>query len=180
MTCATAIGPLPFSSTTPILYEINRRFLDEVRLQYPHDNEKIARLSLIDETGEKHVRMAHLASVGSHAINGVAILHTELLKRDVLRDFYELYPERFHNITHGVTPRRWMVLSNPRLAALITRKIGDRWVHRLEENLKKLEPFADDPEFRVEWRQIKLQNKRDLALLINERTGCRRQPGDAF
>jgi glycogen phosphorylase len=177
--------PLPlFGSLLPrhleIIYEINRRFLDEVRLRHPGDEAKIARLSLIDETGEKHVRMAHLASVGSHAINGVAALHTELLKRDVLRDFYELYPERFHNITNGVTPRRWMVLCNPRLADLITRKIGDRWVPRLEEDLKKLEPFADDPELRDEWRQIKLQNKRDLALLIKERTGVVVNPESLF
>lgn len=163
-----------------IIYEINRRFLAEVRLRYPGDDEKLARLSLIDESGEKQVRMAHLASVGTYAINGVAALHTELLQRDVLADFYQLYPERFHNITNGVTPRRWMVLSNPRLTALIRRKIGDHWVRFLETELKQLEPFADDPEFQEEWRRIKLENKRDLALLINERTGVTVNPDTLF
>ena len=177
--------PLPlFESLLPrhleIIYEINRRFLDEVRVRYPGNDKKIERLSLIDEAGEKHVRMAHLACVGSHAINGVAALHTELLKRDVLRDFCELYPERFHNITNGVTPRRWMVLCNPRLASLITRKIGDRWVSHLEEDLKKLEPFAEDPRFREEWRRIKLQNKQDLASLIKEGTGVIVDPETLF
>ncbi len=142
--------PLPlFGSLLPrhleIIYEINRRFLDEVRLRHPGDDQKIARLSLIDETGEKHVRMAHLACVGSHAVNGVAALHTELLKRDLLRDFYELYPERFHNITNGVTPRRWMVLCNPRLADLISRKIGKGWVRRLEEDLKQTGALCGRP-----------------------------------
>jgi len=177
--------PLPlFESLLPrhleIIYEINRRFLDEVRLRCPGDERKMERLSLIDEAGVKYVRMAHLASVGSHAINGVAALHTELLKRDVLRDFFELYPERFHNITNGVTPRRWMVLCNPRLADLITRKIGDRWVRRLEEDLKGLEAFASDPDFQDEWRQVKLQNKRDLALLIKERTDVAVNPETLF
>ncbi len=153
-----------------IIYEINRRFLDEVRKRYPGDEGRVARLSLIDETGERYVRMAHLASLGSHAINGVATLHTELLKRDVLRDFHELYPERFHNITNGVTPRRWIALCNPRLTALITRRIGDRWIQQ-EEDLRKIERFADDQEFQAEWRQVKSENKRDLAAFIMERTG---------
>ncbi len=107
-----------------IIYEINRRFLDDVRRRYPGDEGRVARLSLIDETGERHVRMAHLATVGSRAVNGVAALHTELLKKDVLRDFHEIHPERFHNLTNGVTPRRWMLLCTPRLSALITGKSG--------------------------------------------------------
>ena len=110
--------PLPlFASVLPrhleIIYEINRRFLDEVRPQFPWRRATIARLSLIDERGEKYVRMANLATVGSHAVNGVAELHSELLKETVLRDFYELYPERFSNMTNGVTPRRWLALRNP-------------------------------------------------------------------
>ena len=162
-----------------IIYEINRRFLDDVRRRYPGDDGKVSRLSLIDESGERYVRMAHLASVGSHAINGVAALHTELLKRDVLRDFHELVPERFHNVTNGVTTRRWMVLCNPGLTALITGKIGDRWV-RHEDDLRELERFADDREFQGEWRQVKCDNKRDLAALIQERTGILVDPDSLF
>ena len=105
------------------------------------------RLSLIDEAGEQYVRMAHLACVGSHAVNGVAALHTELLKETVLRDFYAVAPEKFINVTNGVTPRRWMALSNPKLSALITGKIGDRWISRSGRRLERIEPFADDPGF---------------------------------
>jgi starch phosphorylase len=123
--------------------------------------------------------MAHLASVGSHAINGVAALHTELLKRDVLGDFHDLYPERFHNVTNGVTPRRWMVLCNPRLTALITGKIGDRWI-RQEEDLRQLERFSDDREFQGRWLQVKSDNKRDLAALIKERTAILVDPESLF
>jgi len=162
-----------------IIYEINRRFLDGVRKRYPGDEERVARLSLIDERGERYVQMAHLASVGSHAINGVAALHTELLKRDVLGDFHDLYPERFHNVTNGVTPRRWMVLCNPRLTALITGKIGDRWI-RQEEDLRQLERFSDDREFQGRWLQVKSDNKRDLAALIKERTAILVDPESLF
>jgi glycogen phosphorylase len=150
-----------------IIYEINRRFLDEVRLKYPYDPNQVMRLSLIDETGNKAVRMANLACVGSHAINGVAALHTELLKKTVLNEFYELYPEKFTNVTNGVTPRRWMVLSNPKLTQLITSKIGDRWITHLDE-LRKLETFVEDPQFRQEWRQIKQSNKQGLAKYIEK------------
>src|SRR4029079_19554545 len=129
-----------------IIYEINARFLDEVRMAFFGDEERIARLSLIDEHGEKYVRMAHLASVGSHAINGVAALHSELLKTDVLRDFHELWPEKFQNKTNGVPPRRWMVLANPRLAQLITAAIGSGWITDLNE-LQRLEPLAEDAGF---------------------------------
>lgn len=153
-----------------IIYEINQRFLDQVRAKYPGDNDRLARLSLIDESGEKYVRMAHLASVGSHAINGVAALHTELLKQDTLRDFYELWPEKFSNKTNGVTPRRWIVVSNPKLANLITQKIGTNWIKHLEE-LKQLEAFINDAEFRQEWRQIKQNIKRDLAEYVKKNHG---------
>ena len=125
-----------------IVYEINRRFLDDVRQRVPGDDQLIRRLSLIDEAGGRYVRMAHLASVGSHAINGVAALHTELLKQTVLRDFYTVAPEKFFNVTNGVTPRRWIVLSNPKLSTLISSRIGDRWVSSLEEELERLEPLA--------------------------------------
>jgi starch phosphorylase len=162
-----------------IIYEINRRFLDEVRLSHPNDEGRVARLSLIDETGERYIRMAHLACVGCHAINGVAKLHTELLKQDVLHDFYELWPEKFYNITNGVTPRRFLVLSNPRLAQLITGRVGDGWIKNLDE-LKRLEPFADDPEFRAEWRQVKHQVKCDLAAQIRECVGVVVNPNSMF
>jgi len=162
-----------------IIYEINRRFLDEVRLKHPLDEDREARLSLIEESGEKFVRMAHLASVGSHAINGVAALHSELLKQTVLKDFYALWPEKFSNKTNGVTPRRFLALSNPRLSALITSKIGDEWVKNLEE-LRRLEDFAANLEFHEAWRQVKLLNKGDLAALIRERTGMVVDPHSLF
>jgi len=177
--------PLPlFKEVLPrhleIIYEINRRFLDEVRVRFPGDDGRVARLSLIEESGDKYVRMANLASAGSHAINGVAALHSELLKRTVLRDFYELDPAKFHNVTNGVTPRRWMVLSNPKLAALIGGRIGDTWVRNLEGELGKLETFADDPKFHQDWRQVKHENKTDLAALIKERTGVVVDPETLF
>ncbi|MBC7970251.1 MAG: glycogen/starch/alpha-glucan phosphorylase, partial [Verrucomicrobia bacterium] len=162
-----------------IIYEINRCFLEAIRLKFPGDHDRLARMSLIDEAGERHVRMAHLACVGSHAINGVAALHSELLKQDVLRDFYELYPEKFSNKTNGVTPRRFMVLSNPRLTKLITSKIGDGWIKHLNE-LRKLEAFADDAEFRQQWRQIKLEIKQDLTAYIRQVNGIDVDPTSLF
>jgi starch phosphorylase len=162
-----------------IIYEINARFLDEVRMAFFGDEERIRRLSLIDESGERYVRMAHLASVGSHAINGVAALHSELLKSDVLRDFAQLWPEKFSNKTNGVTPRRWLVLSNPRLSQLITRRIGDEWIRDLGQ-LRRLEPLADDADFRADWHAIKLANKTALARLVHERTGVSVDPAAIF
>ncbi len=163
-----------------IIYEINSRFLDEVRSKRPGDDALIARVSLIDESGEKYVRMAHLAIVGSKAINGVAELHTELLKHDVLRDFYELYPEKFHNVTNGVTPRRWLALSNPKLAELITGRIGNGWIRRTEEELPRLEAFADDPGFGQDWREVKRANKLSLAAVIKDRAGVIVDPDSLF
>jgi starch phosphorylase len=163
-----------------IIFEINQRFLDDVRLNYATDDSQIARLSLIDETGEKYVRMANLACVGSHAINGVAELHTELLKKDVLYDFHELFPERFQNVTNGVTVRRWLVLSNPRLAQLITSKIGEDWIMNMENHIKKLSPYADDEEFQDQWRKIKHENKMKFASIIKERTGIVVNPDSLF
>ena len=177
--------PLPlFKHVLPrhleIIFEINRRFLEEVRMQFPEDGQRLARLSLIDEAGEKHVRMANLACVGSHAINGVAALHSDLLKQTVLHDFYELDPGKFHNVTNGVTPRRWMVLSNPRLAALITRTIGESWVSNMERELRRLEQWSEDPAFQNTWRQLKRDNKADLAGLLRERTGIAVDPDSLF
>jgi glycogen phosphorylase len=162
-----------------IIYEINAHFLEEVRMRYLGDEARISRLSLIDESGERYVRMAHLACVGSHAINGVAGLHTELLKRDVLKDFYEMWPHKFSNKTNGVTPRRWIVLCNPKLSALITEHIGDGWIKDLSQ-LRRLEPLADDAEFRNRWRAIKQHNKRAFASLAIERTGIVTDPESMF
>ena len=162
-----------------IVYEINRRFLDQVRQRFPGDNARIARLSLIDESGPRYVRMAHLASVGSHRINGVARMHSELLKQTVLRDFAELWPEKFCNVTNGVTQRRFVALSNPSLTKLIASRIGDDWVRDLNQ-LRKLEAFADDSEFQQQWGEVKLDNKRRLAAVIAERTGINVEPESLF
>lgn len=162
-----------------IIYEINQRFLDQVRLRFPGDEARVARMSLIDEQGPRFVRMANLAVVGSHSVNGVAKLHTDLLKSGVLRDFVEFSPEKFTNVTNGVTPRRFLLLSNPGLAKLITRRIGNQWIKNLEE-LRKLEEAAADPSFRREWREIKLQNKQGLAALIRRITGLVINPDTLF
>jgi glycogen phosphorylase len=176
--------PLPlFRERLPrhleIIYEINARFLDEVRRRFPGDEGRVARLSLIDEAGEKRVRMANLASVGSHAINGVAALHTELLKQSVLRDFHDIFPERFSNKTNGVTPRRFLVLANPRLAELITGAIGDRWPQDLDR-LRELEPLARDAAFRREWRAVKRANKERLANYVRAQAGIDLDPDWLF
>ena len=162
-----------------IIYEINARFLDEVRIGFFGDDERLARMSLIDESGARYVRMAHLATAGSHAVNGVAQLHTELLKSDVLRDFHDLWPQKFSNKTNGVTPRRWMVLCNPRLSQFISGIIGEGWIRHLEE-LRRLEPMIEDAQFRAEWRDIKRSNKVALAAVIRERTGVAVNPDAIF
>ena len=148
-----------------IIYEINQRFLDVVSKKYPGDLERLRRMSLIEEGHQQQIRMAHLACVGSHAINGVAALHTQLLKDEVLRDFYQMWPEKFSNKTNGVTPRRWILLSNPRLAYLISQKIGKNWIGNLKE-LKRLEAYLDNKEFCQGWHQVKQSNKEDLAAYI--------------
>jgi len=162
-----------------IIYEINQRFLGEIRREYPGDEGRVSRMSLIDESGERYVRMANLAAVGSHAINGVAELHTELLKETVLKDFYEFWPHKFSNKTNGVTPRRWLMVCNPELAKLITTKIGEKWTADLTE-LRGLETCLEDPAFRKDWREIKRQNKVSLAKVIAERTGIRVNPDSLF
>ncbi len=153
-----------------IIEEINARFLEEVRVRFPGDEARIGRMSLIDENGERYVRMAYLACVGSHAINGVAKLHTHLLERDVLKDFYEMWPQKFSSKTNGVTPRRWMVLSNPSLSNLISEHIGTAWIKDLTQ-LKALESLAENSGFRARWREIKQHNKVQLAALLLQRTG---------
>lgn len=162
-----------------IIYEINSHFLDRLRIKFPDDFDRIRRMSIIDESGEKYVRMAYLACVGSHSINGVAELHSELLKQTTLHDFYEMYPEKFTNVTNGVTPRRFMVLSNPRLANLITNKVGDGWIKNLDE-LRKLENFAYDAEFRNQFRQVKQAVKQDLADYIRSKYSIEVDPNSLF
>src|SRR6516164_10507195 len=142
-----------------IIYEINTRFLDEVRAAFPGDNDRLARMSLIDESGERFVRMAHLATVGSYRVNGVARMHSDLLKQTVMRDFAELWPEKFCNVTNGVTPRRFVAIGNRPLANLITESIGERWLFDLYE-LRGLERLADDESFQQRWREVKLTAKR--------------------
>lgn len=163
-----------------IIYEINQRFLDWLREKYPNDPWKIANLSIIDEHGEKYVRMANLACIGGHAINGVAALHTELLKSQTLRDFYELWPEKFHNITNGVTPRRWMALCNPDLASLISDRIGNGWIKDTDSNLAKLEKFAEDTSFQDDWRRIQKGAKDKLAAYIKKRLNIEVDPESLF
>ncbi len=167
-----------------IIYEINRRFLDEVRVKYPGDDARVARMSLIDEDGERYVRMAHLAAVGSHHVNGVARLHSELLQQTVMRDFAELWPDKFCNVTNGVTPRRFVAVSNPPLAQLITSRIGDGYA--TSTNFCKPEPLADDAEFQQQWRDVKPAAKpqpgRPHRAAHRRETGSRipvRHPGQA-
>ncbi|MGI0497357.1 glycogen/starch/alpha-glucan phosphorylase [Limnospira platensis CENA597] len=162
-----------------IIYEINRRFLEEVRNSNGRDGHKIARLSLIDETGERYVRMANLACLGSHSINGVTELQTELLTKDILGDFYELFPHKFSNKTNGVTPRRWLVQNNPGLTKLISEKIGEHWITHLDD-LRQLEGFAHDGDFRYRWGQVKLDLKRSLAGHIQQRLGVTVNPESLF
>ncbi|WP_176562006.1 glycogen/starch/alpha-glucan phosphorylase [Mycolicibacterium palauense] len=162
-----------------LIYEINERFLDEVRAKFPDDDDRVRRMSLIGEEGGKSVRMAHLATVGSHAVNGVAALHSELLKDSVLKDFYEMWPERFGNVTNGVTPRRFLALSNPGLRELLDETIGDGWLTDLQQ-LRGLEAHVDDPAFRQRWREVKRANKSRLAEYVHSVTGIELDPSWMF
>ena len=141
-----------------IIYEINRHFLDSVHQGFPADEERVRRMSLIDEAGHRSVRMANLATVGSYSVNGVAAMHSELLKKHVMQDFHEFYPGKFNNKTNGVTPRRFMALSNPGLAALITERVGEGWLTDLER-LRELEAVADDASFQERWRSVQMDCK---------------------
>jgi glycogen phosphorylase len=172
-----------FASVLPrhieIIYEINHRFLDEIRTRYPGDDGKVARLSIIDENGEKFVRMANLAVIGSHAVNGVAKLHSELVKSQLFSDFYEMAPEKFHNVTNGVTPRRFVALSNPALTRLIDERIGEGWLTSLDR-LKELEAYANDAGFQQTWAEVKRENKTRLAKIILQKTGITVDPASMF
>ena len=155
-----------------IIYEINKRFLDEVSAKFPGDGARLSRVSLIEEGNEKHVRMAHLAIAGSHSVNGVAELHTQILKTELFKDFYEMYPGRFNNKTNGITQRRWLLKCDRKLASLISQKIGEAWITDLYQ-LKQLTPFADDREFQERWREVKQHNKEQLAEYIASITGIK-------
>jgi len=162
-----------------IIYEINRRFLDTVRVRYPGDNQLLARMSLIEETGTRYVRMANLAVVGSHAVNGVAAMHTRLVKNSLFADFFAMDQGKFNNITNGVTPRRWIMLANPALTNLIDGAIGHSWCNNLEL-LSELEPLAGDTGFQKKWMRVKLENKQDLAIYIKDKTGVVVDPHSMF
>jgi len=163
-----------------IVYEINHRFLEDVRTWFPNDPERAARMSIVEEYPEKAIRMANLACIGSHAINGVAALHTELLQSITLRDFAELWPEKFFNKTNGVTPRRWILLSNPELSKLYKEKLGDMtWLKDLEK-VKQIEQYVDDPDFRQRWYEIKQANKKRLADYIWKRNNIEVDPNSIF
>ena len=172
-----------FASMLPrpleIIYEINRRFLDDVRGTHPGDAGLVARVSMIDEAGDKRVRMANLATVGSHMVNGVAKLHSELLRETVLRDFAALWPDRFTNVTNGVTPRRFVALSNPPLAKLLDETAGPGWITDLGK-LRALEPLADDAGFHDRWRAVKRAAKAALADRIRAATGATIDPDMLF
>ena len=153
-----------------IIFEINQRFLDLARMTFPNDTARIQRMSIIEEGAEQQVRMANLACVGSYSVNGVAELQSKLLRTHVFPDFAELWPEKFGNKTNGVTPRRFMRLANPILSRLISERIGDGWLTRLDE-LRHLEAYVDEPEFRRAWRAMKKANKVQLADFIEARLG---------
>lgn len=162
-----------------LILEINRRFLDKVRIKYPGDDAIVRRMSIIDETGPGYIRMAHLACVGSRKINGVAALHTRLLKEEALADFHRLWPRKFISITNGVTPRRWMLICNPRLSDLITEAIGDGWITNLRR-LKQLECFVGDAAFREQWHAVKTANKKDAATFSRDHLGISINPYALF
>ena len=172
-----------FSALLPrhlqIIYEINRRFLRDVSVHYIGDVDRLGRMSIIREKPRKKIRMAHLAIVGSQAVNGVAELHTRLLKEHVFKDFDDMFPGRINNKTNGITPRRWLLVANPELAKLISDRIGKSWIKDLMQ-LKKIEPYADDPEFQQQFNAVKKKNKQRLADLTRHLTGFFIDPESIF
>jgi|TARA_B110000881_G_scaffold70704_1_gene61285 starch phosphorylase len=162
-----------------IIYQINDLFLESVKKQFPDDPDLLRRISFIEENDHKQIRMPYLSIVGSHTINGVAELHTELLKTTVFKDFYKLFPQRFQNKTNGITPRLWLRNANPELSEIITEKIGDGWITDLQQ-LRKLEAFADDPEFRQSWRSVKSLKKEQLANWLKQNSGITIDPESLF
>ena len=162
-----------------IIYKINDLFLESVKKQLPDDADLLRRISFIEENDHKQIRMPYLSIVGSHTINGVAELHTELLKTTVFKDFYKLFPERFQNKTNGITPRLWLRNVNPELSKIITAKIGDGWITELQQ-LRQLEAFADEPEFQQSWRSVKRLKKEQLAYWLKQNGGISIDPESLF
>ncbi len=162
-----------------IIYEINQRFLDQVRKQFPENDKKLQDMSLIEEGEVKMVRMAHLAIVGSHSVNGVAELHTRLLQNKIFKDFNQLYPGKFNSKTNGITPRRWLLDCNPELAALVSENVGEGWITNLPE-IRGIEKQLENQDFRQRWQQIKLNNKKRLAKYIEEQVGMTVNPESMF
>jgi starch phosphorylase len=162
-----------------LIYEINRRFLQQVRLKYPGNEQILRTVSIIDEEGDKAVRMANLATVASHHVNGVAALHSELVKTELFPEFAALWPEKFTNVTNGVTPRRWVALANPQLSALLNESIGTGWINHLDE-LRRLEQFVDDSSFLERWEATKLGVKGQLSSYIHRHTGVLVDPTSLF
>lgn len=162
-----------------IIYEINHRFLGEIAALWPGDTDRLGRMSLIEEGAEKQVRMAHLAIIGSHSVNGVSALHTELIKTSLVPDFFARWPERFNNKTNGITQRRWLLKSNPLLADLLNETVGSEWITDLY-CLRGLEPFASDPAFQERFRKIKQANKEHLGKIIYQTTRLRINPDSLF
>jgi starch phosphorylase len=162
-----------------IIYEINHRFLGEIAELWPDDSDRLGRMSLIEEGAEKQVRMAHLAIIGSHSVNGVSALHTELIKTSLVPDFYARWPERFNNKTNGITQRRWLLKANPLLADLLNETVGSEWITNLS-HLQRLESFADDPAFQDRFRKIKQANKEQLGKIIYQTTRLKINPDSLF
>nr|UEK51433.1 GlyP-like protein 2 [Parasacculina yatsui] len=162
-----------------IIYEINRRHLEEVLVRWPGDVDRMRRMSLVEEEGEKRVNMAHLAIVGSHAVNGVAAIHSEIIKRDIFRDFHEMSPHKFQNKTNGITPRRWLLLCNPSLSDAIADRIGDDWIRHLEK-LSELKQFVDDLSFIRKLHTVKQENKMRVASYLSSQYGVEINPASLF
>ena len=162
-----------------IIYEINGRFLQEISAQYPGDVKRLQRMSLIDENGERYVRMAHLCIIGSSSVNGVAELHSQILKDSLFRDFYDFCPEKFHNVTNGITPRRWLLKANPMLAQLISESIGEEWITHLDR-LRDLERFTGDSDFLSALAKIKKSNKGQLSNWVQRELGVKLDPQAIF
>jgi starch phosphorylase len=162
-----------------IIFEINYHLLEQVKARFPGDDARVVRMSIIDESGPRYIRMVNLACFGSKTINGVAALHTDLLRRHILKDFNEMYPGKICNVTNGVTPRRWIALSNPRLTKLLVDAIGENWITHLDE-LKKIEKFVEDAAFKDAWRKVKQDNKKDVTDQAFQRSGLVIDPESMF
>ena len=162
-----------------IIYEINGRFLQQISALYPGDVKRLQRMSLIDESGERYVRMANMCIVATSSVNGVAELHSQILKDSLFKDFYELYPEKFHNVTNGITPRRWLLKANPSLAQLITENIGEEWITELDR-LENLEKFKSDKAFLEALAKIKRCNKGQLSNWVKQNIGINLNPDAIF